>query len=172
MSRKFEHWRSRGSRASPACWCLPWSNSPRCFWEASQSPRTFSARRRSVRLSIGHEYTDRTLSLLLTLPARRERLFAIKLGVLAVMLLTLWLSRPPAGVRRLPASPEESASMAALLPVLCGLFLAPWLTMALPKSDRAAPCSRSAIPGVLLVAGELIGSGAVRTTDPTRTRSD
>ena len=41
-------------------------------------------------LSIGHEYTGRTLSLLLSLPARRERLLAVKLSVLAATLLTLW----------------------------------------------------------------------------------
>ena len=42
-------------------------------------------------LSIGHEYTGRTLSLLLSLPARRERLLAVKLGVLAALLLPLWV---------------------------------------------------------------------------------
>ena len=42
-------------------------------------------------LSIGHEYTGRTLDLLLTLPARRERLLLFKLGALAAMLLALWV---------------------------------------------------------------------------------
>jgi hypothetical protein len=41
-------------------------------------------------LSIGHEYTGRTVSLLLSLPVQRKHLLAIKLLVLAVMLLALW----------------------------------------------------------------------------------
>ena len=40
-------------------------------------------------LSIGHEYTNRTLTLLLSLPADRRRLYLVKLGVLIPMLLTL-----------------------------------------------------------------------------------
>ena len=53
-------------------------------------------------LSIGHEYTGRTLGLLLTLPARRERLRREKLGALAVMLLTLWAGRTCSCSRCLP----------------------------------------------------------------------
>jgi ABC-type transport system involved in multi-copper enzyme maturation permease subunit len=106
-------------------------------------------------LSVGHEYTDRTLSLLLTLPARRERLFAVKLGVLAVMLLTLWVAASTLvfGDSRFTS---ESKDMAALLPVLCGLFLAPWLTMAC-RNPIGGAVFALAVPGVLLVAGELIG---------------
>jgi hypothetical protein len=40
-------------------------------------------------LSMGHEYTGRTLTLLLSLPADRRRLYLVKLGVLFPMLLTL-----------------------------------------------------------------------------------
>ncbi len=40
-------------------------------------------------LSIGHEYTNRTLTLLLSLPAARRRLYLVKLGVLGPMVLTL-----------------------------------------------------------------------------------
>jgi ABC-type transport system involved in multi-copper enzyme maturation permease subunit len=106
-------------------------------------------------LSIGHEYTDRTLSLLLTLPARRGQLFAIKLGALAVMLLPLWFAAHTLvlGDSRLP---QESRDMAALLPLLCGLFLAPWFTMAC-RNPIGGAVFAIAIPGVLLVAGELIG---------------
>ena len=106
-------------------------------------------------LSIGHEYSDRTLSQLLTLPVRRERLFAIKLGVLAVMLLTLWAAAAALvfGDSRLS---DESSDMAALLPVLYGLFLAPWLTMAC-RNPIGGAVFALAVPGVLLVVGELIG---------------
>src|SRR4029453_6837051 len=40
-------------------------------------------------LSIGHEYTSRTLVLLLSQPAARQRLYLVKLGVLVPMLLSL-----------------------------------------------------------------------------------
>ncbi len=39
--------------------------------------------------SFGHEYSHRTLGLLLSQPADRRRLFLYKLGVLFVMLATL-----------------------------------------------------------------------------------
>ena len=40
-------------------------------------------------LSMGHEYTGRTLSLLLTQPVSRWRLFAVKSGIAALMLVAL-----------------------------------------------------------------------------------
>jgi hypothetical protein len=46
--------------------------------------------------------------------------------------------------------------MAALIPVLYGLFLAPWLTMAC-RNPIGGAVFALAVPGVLLVAGELIG---------------
>ena len=46
--------------------------------------------------------------------------------------------------------------MASVVPVLCGLFLAPWLTMAC-RNPIAGTVFTVAIPGILLVAGELIG---------------
>jgi hypothetical protein len=106
-------------------------------------------------LSMGHEYTDRTLSLLLTLPARRERLFAIKFGVLAVMLTGLWVAAATVvfGDSRIVS---ESQDMAALLPVACGLLLAPWLTMVC-RNPIGGAVFALAIPGVLFVGGELIG---------------
>ena len=106
-------------------------------------------------MSIGHEYNDRTLSMLLTLPVRRERLFAIKLGVLAVMLLTLWAAAS-ALVFSDPRLADESSDMAALIPMLYGLFLAPWLTMAC-RNPIGGAVFALAVPGVLLVAGELVG---------------
>ena len=40
-------------------------------------------------LSMGHEYTNRTLPLLLTAPISRPRIFAVKAAVLLPMLITL-----------------------------------------------------------------------------------
>jgi hypothetical protein len=106
-------------------------------------------------LSIGHEYTGRTLSLLLTLPARRERLLATKLGVLAVMLLALWAVADALLFRGMPA-PAAEKQMVQLIPLICGLFLAPWLTMAC-RSAIAGTVFALTIPGVLMVVGEVLG---------------
>jgi hypothetical protein len=106
-------------------------------------------------LSIGHEYTGRTLNLLLTLPARRERLFATKLGVLTVVLLTLWAVADVLLFRGMPA-PAAEKQIIQLVPLICGLFLAPWLTMAC-RSSIAGTVFALAIPGVLMVAGEVWG---------------
>jgi len=72
--------------------------------------------------TVGHEYTHRTLSLLLTQPVSRRRLLLVKLGVLTAMLLTL------AGVARvmLLGSDELGWVYASLL---CSLVGAPLLTM-------------------------------------------
>lgn len=78
-------------------------------------------------LSIGHEYSHRTLTMLLSQPARRERLFLLKMGVLAAMLLPL--SAIAGTVVDLPEAESERLAW-ALLPMLGGLFIAPWLTMA------------------------------------------
>jgi hypothetical protein len=106
-------------------------------------------------LSIGHEYTGRTLSLLLTLPARRERLLATKLGVLAVMLLGLWVLAEALVFSGMPG-PADAKQMISLIPLICGLFLAPWLTMAC-RSSIAGTVFALTIPSVLVVMGELLG---------------
>ena len=46
---------------------------------------------------------------------------------------------------------------AALVPLLCGLFLAPWLTMVC-RSPIGGAVFTVAIPGTLIVVGELIGT--------------
>jgi hypothetical protein len=107
-------------------------------------------------LSIGHEYSGRTLSLLLTLPARRERLFVTKLGVLTGMLLTLWLIADRFVFRGMPG-PADGKQMIALIPLVCGLFLAPWLTMVC-RSSIAGTVFALTIPGVLAVVGEQVGT--------------
>ena len=106
-------------------------------------------------LSIGHEYSARTLSLLLSLPARRERILAVKLGVLAAALLLLWFVAR-SFVFAIAHAPRAEQQMAALVPVLCGLFVAPCLTMAC-RNPIAGTVFTVAVPGILLVAGEFIG---------------
>ena len=77
--------------------------------------------------SVGQEYTYRTLPMLLSQPADRRRMYLLKFIVSAVMLLTL---AALAGTTFAKVSGPESARFAlVVLPVLCGLFLAPLLTM-------------------------------------------
>ena len=106
-------------------------------------------------LSIGHEYTGRTISLLLTLPARRERLLVTKLGVLIFMLLALWGIAETFVFRGMPG-PADGKQMISLIPLVCGLFLAPWLTMVC-RSAVAGAVFALTIPGILMVIGELVG---------------
>ncbi len=107
-------------------------------------------------LSMGHEYTGRTLNLLLSLPARRSRLLANKLAVLAMMQLALGgvAYTLVFGDARLPQTARDTAS---LVPALCGLFVAPWLTMVC-RSAIGGAVFAMALPGTLLVMGELIGT--------------
>ena len=96
-------------------------------------------------LSIGHEYTNRTLTLLLSLPVDRRRLYLVKLGVLIPMLVALAaLASRPARTRR--ALDPAGAAPILLLAVACGLFLAPWLTMVC-RSPLAGIVFALAIPG-------------------------
>ena len=77
--------------------------------------------------SVGQEYSYRTLPLLLSQPADRRRLYLRKFVVAAVMLGTL---AALAGTTFATAWRPESARLSVVvLPVLCGLFLAPLLTM-------------------------------------------
>ncbi|MBI4485652.1 MAG: hypothetical protein HY655_06535, partial [Acidobacteria bacterium] len=77
--------------------------------------------------SVGQEYTYRTLPMLLSQPADRWRVYLVKFGVSAVMLLTL---AALAGTMFAKVwRPESARFPVVILPVLCGLFLAPLLTM-------------------------------------------
>ena len=77
--------------------------------------------------SVGQEYTYRTLPMLLSQPADRRRMYLLKFVVSAVMLLTL---ATLAGTTFAKLWRSESARFSiVILPVLCGLFLAPLLTM-------------------------------------------
>ena len=103
-------------------------------------------------LSIGHEYSHCTLTLLLSHPARRERLFLVKLGVLAAMLLALYGVAVAVDVR---APESQRLPFFLLLPMLCGLFVAPWFTM-LCRSPLAGTVLAIALPPWLLLLSELV----------------
>ncbi|MEP6916093.1 MAG: hypothetical protein ABJC89_10625 [Acidobacteriota bacterium] len=106
-------------------------------------------------LSIGHEYTGRTLSLLLSMPASRQHLLLVKAGVLGAMLMTLSLVSRMFVFPPLPGHiPEHLAVL--VLPVLCGLCLAPWLTMVCRSAIPGAVFT-VVIPSMLWLLGERIG---------------
>jgi hypothetical protein len=104
--------------------------------------------------SIGHEYTHRTLTLLLSQPSSRRRLLLTKLGVLTVMLLTLaafaWIT-----VLR----PGELHWVFAS--ILCALFLAPLLTM-LCRNPLAGPVFVGAAPAWISFFSGILSTGVVR----------
>ena len=94
-------------------------------------------------LSIGHEYSHRTLPLLLSQPASRARVFLVKQFVLAMMLLTLavvaWTT---------VLFPSGAMWMTAVLVVLGGLFVTPWLTM-LSRNPLAGAVFTGPVSGVI-----------------------
>jgi hypothetical protein len=109
--------------------------------------------------SMGHEYSGGTLSLLLSQPRRRERMLLVKLGVLASMLLTLSGVQLALGVR-----PPHEQTLVLALPLLCGLFIAPWFTM-LCRNSLAGIVFTLATPAVVTVAGA-IAAGVRAAADP------
>jgi len=106
-------------------------------------------------LSMGHEYTNRTLSLLLTAPISRPRIFAVKAAVLLPMLITLGAI----ALIRLPAAPAgremSDTALVGLLSLLSSAFLAPWLTMVCRNVIAGAVFALS-IPAAVLLGSELL----------------
>jgi hypothetical protein len=109
--------------------------------------------------AIGHEYTYRTLPLLLAQPADRRRILALKAAVLGVLLLVLAagafaaLSPGPYRVGR-----QGVGAVPLLLIVLGSLSVAPALTM-MTRSPLAGSVFTLAIPGMLYLGLELVGIG-------------
>jgi hypothetical protein len=106
--------------------------------------------------SIGHEYTCRTLGLLLAQPADRRRLLLRKLGVLAVLVFVLTL----AAAFSLTDAPFQRAwavsTPAVLLLVSLGaLLVAPCLTL-LCRGTLPGVVFTFGLAGVLLLAGEVL----------------
>jgi hypothetical protein len=112
-------------------------------------------------LSFGHEYTHRTLTLLLSQPSSRARVFLVKFGVLIGMLLTLGalafgvLSNPG----ELHADFADywklnwARSTVVFLPLLCGLCIAPLLTM-LCRNPLAGVVFTTVVPASLWVVSK------------------
>ena len=103
--------------------------------------------------SIGHEYTGRTLTLLLSQPWSRRRLLLLKLAVLTVMLLTLaafaWLTL---------LKPGDQAWL--FLSLLNGLCLAPLLTMAC-RTPLAGIVFTGAAPFWIEAIGRYVSGGVL-----------
>jgi hypothetical protein len=98
-------------------------------------------------LSLGHEYSNRTLPLLLTQPVRRGRVFMLKMLVVAVLVL------PLAAVQAY-GTPREDWGL-VMLPALAALFLAPWLTMVC-RSTLPGMVFALSVEGSLWTAAELM----------------
>ena len=111
-------------------------------------------------LSIGQEFTDRTLAGLLAQPAARSSVLLHKLGVVAAMLLALgglaWAYglTPLAVARAWPEISPTGRVLVTVLPVLGGVLLTPCLTL----------LTRSALAGcvftIALSIAMVIGSQA------------
>ena len=111
-------------------------------------------------LSIGQEFTDRTLAGLLAQPAARSSVLLHKLGVVAAMLLALgglaWAYglTPLAVARAWPEISPTGRVLVTVLPVLGGVLLTPCLTL----------LTRSALAGsvftIALSLAMVIGSQA------------
>ncbi len=104
--------------------------------------------------TVGHEYAHRTVNLTLALPVSRQRVYTVKLAVLAALLLGLagygWLVGLPEvfGRGRVPASGPWFALAATL-------GLAPWLTM-LCRSALAGTVFTASLPPTLFIVLILI----------------
>jgi len=106
-------------------------------------------------LTFGHEYTNRTLGLLLASPVSRRRIFAAKAGVLATMLLTLGML----ALTRLPMVPTgremQDTTRVGLVSLIGSLFVAPWLTMVC-RNPIAGGLFGLSISAALLIGSELV----------------
>jgi hypothetical protein len=115
-------------------------------------------------LSIGHEYSHRTLGAVLAQPVRRERLLLVKLVVLTGMLTVLCAGAGAllfdfgTGIRHVGIR-HSDASWVFALPALSALFFAPVFTMAC-RSPIAGTVFATVPPGMLALAGRLLG-GAI-----------
>ena len=98
--------------------------------------------------SIGHEYSHRTLAILLAQPVERRRILLTKFAVLAALLLSMG-----AAFSFLPYDiGPQLAPAIVFLPVIGGLFVAPWMTMV----------ARNQLGGVMLTG--LIGGWSMIAT--------
>lgn len=102
-------------------------------------------------LSMGHEYSNRTLPILLSLPSPRGRLFIVKWSVLAVMLLSIGAITGATATNLR----EFTDARFLWLPVLCSLCIGPWMTMWC-RNPLGGMIFCMGLPGTVFVAVQLI----------------
>jgi len=106
-------------------------------------------------LAVGHEYTHRTLPLLLAQPTSRRRIFGIKTGVLLAMLSVL----VAAALARLPVTDIgrelQDTKLVGLVSLVGAACVAPWLTM-LSRNPLAGALFSLSIGACVLVGSELV----------------
>jgi hypothetical protein len=116
----------------------------------------------------GREYADRTLSMLLAQPVRRERILFVKLGVLAACLAALAVIA--AATLPFPRVALPFRTAAILFPVLAGLCVAPWLTL-VSRSAIGGAVFPVAIAGIVLLVSQWVSVkvyGSTREADTLR----
>jgi hypothetical protein len=110
-------------------------------------------------LSIGREFTDRTLAGLLAQPAARSSVLLHKLGVVAAMLLALcglaWAYglTPLAVARAWPDISPTGRVLVTVLPVLGGVLLTPCLTL-LTRSALAGSVFTAALSFAMVIGSQ------------------
>jgi len=117
--------------------------------------------------AVGHEYAHRTIGALLAQPVRRTQILAVKLGVLAAMLIALTAAAsvgPYSPIVRFPANASLD-SRVLFLPTLLGLTLAPYLAL-VARSTLGGAVFAISVPGMLLVASDLLGLWWFGAGDP------
>ena len=110
-------------------------------------------------IAAGHDFMHRTLGMILSLPVSRERLWWTRLCVaLAGMTILALLAGAQLHLNRQPRLPSRELNWAViffLMPVLSGVFVAPWLTL-LCRSALAGAVFTFALPFLFWVLSELI----------------
>lgn len=105
-------------------------------------------------LAIGHEFSHRTMGLLLSQPVSRYRVLLTKVGVLAVLLGALvavaWAALP------LPQRHPVFGTVFLWTPACAALFITPWLTLA-SRSPVGGAVFTLSLGGIVLVVAEWIG---------------
>lgn len=100
-------------------------------------------------LSVGHEFTHRTIGGLLTYPVERRRLISIKLALLfAFLIIAVGVATVAIGPQ-LDRGSRNDAPTFIYAPAIAALFLAPWLTI-LTRGPLAGTVFAVSIPTLLL----------------------
>ena len=109
-------------------------------------------------LSMGHEFSHRTLGLLLVQPVARRRLLVVKLGVLAVLVVTLGsfaASLLQAAGGPAPMLAHHGAAISWIGPMLMAVTLAPMLTL-LTRSPLFGFILSAATPAAIVLGAEIL----------------